>query len=437
MHSPAFTATVLAIAASWLPNVMLHRASNLSVTVVMWGVAVLITLIQTLRRIQTESRFPTKTRRLYWLSFFIMTLIAVLAICSAQWSEEPFRVLRVVAAMAMMAAGLFTVPYCCQSLRQVHHLILACVIFGAIHALFLSVCVIAWNVDRDGWTSYVSDIYGRFMGGFKHPNQTGIALSCTIPLALAVMLDKDWYSLRWRQFAAAATMIMLMGLVATGSKANLLVSGLAILVMFASFVIQRRSFIQSLKIIGAAIGLISLATVLLAASLSVLSSNTYHIMEGLVQGDFEQIRAIQHRRIIWNESIEIGMRDPWRGTGAGSRLAVAGMNDSFSHSHNWLIDYFRSLGIPGLVLVTVLVGLLAQLAIHVSRSAQFHVIEYSRFVRIGVGFGLVAYLASNMSSDSAGPSTSSFLGIASGLCFALLVDPYSYLTPRVKMSRRQ
>jgi O-antigen ligase len=426
MPSPAYIAAIVAIMASWLPRIIIHEGLGLSVTVAAWAVAVVVVLLSTFMKRPSTTRFQRTTTRLYWQHFCVLFATAALAAFSMRWSSEPLRAMRVIVAFAIVTAGLIVVPSCCRSVRQVHQLILICVIAGLVNAVFLTVCVVAWNIDSFEWIKSVPSVYGRFFAGFKNPNQAGIALSCTFPLAMAVGMEPKYFSTRIRQMTAVAALVLLMGLIATGSKANILLAAVSLIVMAATVIVQKRNFKQSIRLAIA----IPVATVLLCAVfamlLSVLSPHAFDILYNLVFGDLEDTRTLTHRRIIWHESIQDGLELPWTGVGAGVPITVAGIKENLSHSHNWFVDYFRTLGFPGLVLAVLMVGLLVRLAIQVIKPGQYGGIEFSRFIRVGAALSLINYVLSNMSSDSVGPSTSAFLAITAGLNFTLLVDPYVY-----------
>lgn len=426
MPSPAYLVAIVAIMASWFPRIVVHQGLDLTVTVVAWAVAVVVVLLSSFRNRPSASRFHRKTSRLYWRHFCVLFATAALAAFSMRWSEEPQRALRVVASVAIVIAGLIVMPSCCRSVRQVHHLILFCIFAALVNAIFLTTCVVAWNIESVQWIKSVPSVYGRFFAGFKNPNQAGMGLSCTIPLAMAVVMERKYFPVRIRQLTAAATLVLLMGLIATGSKANILLSIVSLVVLAATLVFQKRDWKESIRL---AIAIPVLTVVVVAVFiflLSILSPYSFNILHNLVFGDLDETRTLTHRRVIWNESIMIGWELPWTGTGAGVPISVAGIKENLSHSHNWLIDYFRTLGVPGFALAALLIGLLIQLASRVVRPDQHGGIEYSRFIRVGTALSLVNYILSNMSSDSMGPSTAAFLAIAAGLNFTLLVDPYVY-----------
>ncbi|MEM6365634.1 MAG: O-antigen ligase family protein [Planctomycetota bacterium] len=427
MRSPASVATLIAIAASWYPAIMVNDGLSLSITLVAWLLAAAVAFASILSNRGGEPRFPRDVRKSYWLLLLLLALMSGWAAASSQWSEEPHRVFRVIGACTIIASAIIAIPYGCQSVWHGHQIMLACVLMGAFNAAFLTICVLAHQSHLLSWIENVPNLFGRFMGGFKHPNQAGIALSATFPLTIAVALEKHFFSIVWRRFAIVSTILMLFGLIATGSKANILLSGITLITLAVVASLSQGTWIRRLKLMSAFVGSIVLVTTLFAIALQSFSPGAFRNLTTISRGDIDQVRTVQNRRFIWYESVLIGRRQPWRGTGAGSRFTVRGLKKNFSHSHNYFVDTFRATGIPGLIISLSLIIAVVLIARKVVSGTTQSSLEYARLMRWAIVLSVANYVLSNMSSDSVGPSTSAFLGIATGICLIALTDPYVYL----------
>ena len=100
-------------------------------------------------------------------------------------------------------------------------------------------------------------------------------------------------------------------------------------------------------------------------------------------------------------------------------LSIADRDVDLSHSHNVVLDTMRTMGIPGLVAVSIFLIACLFLCLFqflVALSAK-RVSRVERMTLIGLVIGVVSYIVANMSSDSFGPSTSPVFWIT--LCVSL------------------
>jgi len=128
--------------------------------------------------------------------------------------------------------------------------------------------------------------------------------------------------------------------------------------------------------------------------------------------DVNSPHSIQSRGELWSQSLQDLTDHPLIGTGAGQTLEMPNsLLPNVSHSHNVVIDYARTLGVPGLILITF--QILIILAVCASTTLKALNATTSRWndriLAVGLSFGPVAYVGANFSSDSFGPTTSPFL----------------------------
>ena len=156
-----------------------------------------------------------------------------------------------------------------------------------------------------------------------------------------------------------------------------------------------------------------LATALLvlggALLLSLFNPRALRIMLTFLSQDGE-VASLVSRDQLWKYSFQQFLLDPVTGQGAGQPINIFFREESVPHSHNVLLDYLRTLGAPGFLMMLTVLGTAATLsvatifrALRATASARRH-----RVLCIGLAVGALSYIAANMSSDSMGPSTSPF-----------------------------
>jgi O-antigen ligase len=239
----------------------------------------------------------------------------------------------------------------------------------------------------------------RAFGFFKNPNQLGIAISTVLPVAVAMLFAARRHRLPW----AACVTFLLLGLMASGSKANLLVSAASLplcLVLFSviSFSGPKRVLMVIVTVAGClvmgALG-VQLLSILNPRALSLLG-------EAVVEG--EATPSLVTRSVVWADSFKAFRANPILGVGAGTRV------HGLAHSHNLLLDYARILGVPGVVVISVkLAAIIAVCAASIRLALRSETADLGdRYLCIGTAIGPIAYIGANFSSDSLGPTTSPF-----------------------------
>ena len=255
----------------------------------------------------------------------------------------------------------------------------------------------------------------RASGFFKNPNQFGMVLSTMFPVATAFLLVERRRRLLW----AVCWLLLLLGLVACGSKTNLILSSLSLVTMLCAFSLVAYTGAQRMMMIVISI----FATIVLilggAALLSLFNPRALRIMLTFLSQDGE-VASLISRDQLWRYSFQQFLIDPILGQGAGQPISIFFREETVPHSHNVLLDYLRTLGAPGFLVMLTILSTAACLsvisiwsAIWASTAATGH-----RIFCIGLGVGGISYMAANMSSDSMGPSTSPFFWLVLYLGFA-------------------
>jgi O-antigen ligase len=331
-------------------------------------------------------------------------LLIACSLVSAYGVDVPFRAARPIVTLITAFALYFLVVGTVTRRRLLLYVSVMCFALAATNILTVAAFVEPTLAD------IIFQHKDRAFGFFKNPNQLGIALSTVLPVAVAMLFAARGHRLLW----GACTLFLFLGLVASGSKANLLVSAVSLpfcLILFSiiSFSGGKRVLMVGVTVAGCLIA--GGGAVLL---LSVLNPRALNLL-GRVVVEGEATHSLVSRSVVWADSIDLFFANPILGSGAGTSI------DGLSHSHNLVLDYARTLGVPGLVLVSIkLAVILAVCAATILLALRSKTSDLGdRYLCIGMAMGAVAYFGANLSSDSLGPTTSPFfysvlfLGLAS------------------------
>lgn len=335
--------------------------------------------------------------------------LIVWSLLSALGTPAPLRASRYIA--TLIAA--FAVYFLVRSTVTRARIILYVDLLAAGLAATSAISLLAYQID--GLHEIIFRGTDRAAGFFKNPNQFGMAISTTIPAVMALLLADA----RRRPFRVACLSLMLLGLVASGSKTNLLLAwGAMLAVLCGHSLIYHTGGRRIAMLVLYLIGSLLIAGLGIFA-LSILNPRALVIMSEFFSGD-GNVDSLMTRSFLWTYSFDQFMADPILGQGAGQRIDIFYREADVSHSHNVLIDYMRTLGAPGLLAVTVMIGavvtinLLSMAGALRSKSGS----PPPRLICLGLSLCCVNYVAANMSSDSFGPSTSPFFWIFAYLSFA-------------------
>lgn len=255
----------------------------------------------------------------------------------------------------------------------------------------------------------------RAAGFFKNPNQFGMAISTTMPAVMALILAER----RRRGLRLMCLLLLLLGLVASGSKTNLLLAWGSILAVLCGYSIISHKGLHRVGMIALyLVGSVMFAGLGIAA-LTLLNPRALEIMAEFFSGE-GKIDSLLTRSFLWGYSFDQFLTDPILGQGAGQKIDIFYREADVSHSHNVLLDYMRTLGAPGLMAVSVMISAVVMVCLlSIGRALRSDSGPApARLICLGLSLCCLNYVAANMSSDSFGPSTSPFFWIFAYLSFA-------------------
>jgi len=252
----------------------------------------------------------------------------------------------------------------------------------------------------------------RSSGLLKNPNQYGMVLSMSVSIA-ALLTGFGWR----RLFSGTMLIAILCGLALSGSKTNIVIGLLLMsLSLCYSFLASRRYL--TLLIITPLIGAVVLYFGI--PILEYINPRAASILVEYVEpGDGgDGVKSIDQRKQLWSYSIDTIINKPFFGEGTSQHIVVYGQ--THTHSHNVFLDYGRTMGVPALMLIllmvfSILFFVVSTLLTMVRDRPTDADAMFNRALVVGCGFTVVSYVLSNQMSDSFGPSTSCFFWMAVGV----------------------
>lgn len=352
------------------------------------------------------------------LSLLALCLIflIVLSMLSAIQAEDLFRTLRPIAASIFGLAILYSITNLPPTGSTLTRLINLLIWSATVSSIFATA---AYFYPPLG--SIFFGLSDRTAAFFKHPNQFGIALSLIIPVLAAVILAE-----RYRPYRMLQMILIFMGLVFSGSKTNLAisaasVSAVTLIVLYKQGVLRRFPFILPLVIT-------TLAMLLVGGfyALGELNPRAQRLMQNVADG--ESIQSFDARKRIWAKSIQDGLDNPFLGVGPGQPV----FGDRMPHSHNVILEMFRTLGLPGLLITTAMILLVIALSCSTLMQSAKTRHTHPRYsaIAVGLAFGTLNYIAANQFSDSFGPSTQPLFWACVGLLLGIRAMKNSRSTPQ-------
>jgi len=382
---------LLLIVSIWFPGATRIAGTDGSLSFLLALFCALVSIVsyaETARRLnRTEAALATAV---------LMTsgFIIVLSLLSMLYADNPIRTMRAVFAQVFgfaiipAVAAISTRP---KGFEAVDRIVMAMIIMSVATS-----CLVTIGLGDAKFAD-------RAEGYFKHSNQLGIALSAGLPLIAARLVTAR----RHRILLLGCLAAVLLGLVKSGSKTNLVVGVVGLGVFFGLYSIYL--VVRKQKPVAVILGVIA-APVLLEASLVTLQSvnpRAYKLLELQLSGG--EAHSIVSRQRLWEISIDLGLSHPFIGVGAGQPVG-----DIAPHSHNLFIDYFRTLGVPGVALVSVIALLVTAYLVSAVLCTLFGNDDRSEdatevnVMVLGTAASVWNYLVANQMSDSFGPSTAPF-----------------------------
>ncbi len=164
-----------------------------------------------------------------------------------------------------------------------------------------------------------------------------------------------------------------------------------------------------------------------------LNPRAYRLLMTQVSGG--EAHSMVSRERLWTISIDLGLAHPFTGVGAGQPIG-----DIAPHSHNLFIEYFRTLGVPGVGLITIMVLLIVIFLVSavvptlMGHGESRHA-TVTNVMLLGSAVCVWNYLVANQMSDSFGPSTAPFFWIPLALLIAYRSMQRSPVAAKADQSR--
>ena len=389
--SPMLQASVLLLIVSiWFPGATRIAGTDGSLSFLL---ALFCALLSIVAYAETARRLHRVEAALATAVLTISAFIIVLSLLSMLYADNPLRTMRAVFAQVFgfaiipAVAAISTRP---KGLVAVDRVVMTIVIMSVVTS-----CLVAIGLGDARFAD-------RAEGYFKHSNQLGIALSAGLPLIAAKMVS----SRKHRVLLLGCLVAVLLGLVKSGSKTNFVlgVVGLGMFFgLYSIYLIRRKK--SPIKIIVGTIAAPILLQVSLMA-LQFLNPRAYNLLALQLSGG--EAHSVVSRQRLWSISIDLGLSHPFMGVGAGQPVG-----DIAPHSHNLFIDFFRTLGVPGVALVSIMVLLVMAYLVSSVLCTLFgndrgeHAAEVNVMV-LGTSVSVWNYILANQMSDSFGPSTAAF-----------------------------
>lgn len=347
-------------------------------------------------------------------------LIIVLSLLSMLHADNPMRAMRAIFAQIF---GYATIPaVAALSTRPNGQVLLDRLVTAMVVMSVATACLVVGGLGGGRFAD-------RAEGYFKHSNQLGIALSAGLPLVAARLVTTR----KHRLLLAGCMVAVLLGLVKSGSKTNFVVGVIGLGLFFALYAIylavrRQRPLTVVAGVIAAPVAL-QMALVILQS----LNPRAYRLLMTQVSGG--EAHSMVSRERLWTISINLGLAHPFTGVGAGQPIG-----DIAPHSHNLFIEYFRTLGVPGVGLITIMVLLVVIFLVSavvptlMGQGESRHA-TVTNVMLLGSAVCVWNYLVANQMSDSFGPSTAPFFWIPLALLIAYRSMQRSPVPAEVDRSR--
>lgn len=332
-----------------------------------------------------------------------LSVIAILALLSATYALEPFRVFRVAYGQFL---GVLILAYALSvsDPQRVGRRLTQVLIWGA--TLSCALVLVAYFLPPLGRALFKGG--DRTAALFKHSNQFGIALSTCLPAIIAAAFVADRRKL---MVSLAQVLLILMGLILSGSKTNIILAAGSCGIMVMLILHHRGILVRSPHMAILVVGLAIAIGIGGFFALEEFNPRSKRLITAFAEGG--SIQSTEARAHLWKLSLEDGNANPLTGVGAGQRLS----NRLYTHSHNVELDYFRTLGFPGLFAILTVIILIMSTAWR-TLASSFRISPNGPpkdILALGYAFGAINYILANQLSDSFGPSTVPLLWLCAGL----------------------
>lgn len=237
---------------------------------------------------------------------------------------------------------------------------------------------------------------GRSQALLRNPNQFAMMLSSVMPLASVRLLDRN------KAVDLILFAFLIFGIIATGSKANIIISLCAVgAIYYVNAVIKNRNvLIITAKLFSLTLMLLMLIIVGLNL-LQEINPRTLRELTILFSEDFESVRAIKTREDTWKDVINLVNNSFW-GLGLGNEMKYLG----WPHAHNVFFQFYFVMGYSGLILIS---NIILSIILYGYEIIKKYISECNDAILtlkvVAIFLGLLSYIAANQTSDSFGNTT--------------------------------
>ena len=323
-----------------------------------------------------------------WLA---IALAAFGAWLSMFGTPDPERAFRVLLPMAYGAVTIFALRR--AGVTVAVRLVLALLVSGTAALAFgLAIAV-------TGATQPVVMFLYRFKAFFENPNQLALVLAVVWPISIALLLTAT--SVRARLYSLGMVLMLTAALLFSGGKTGMvlaLAGGCAVWLYHAA---RSGTAGKAFLALTVTVFAITLLVPIILLALSYASPITFEKVNLIITGGVSDYQSIRSRNVLWEESIRAGVLNPLTGTGAGTKVLGR------SHSHNMILDYFRGMGVTGLMAAMLMLGapIARAISFAVKTLRQDPASRRSDTLNMSFFVGASGYLLGNQISDSFSPST--------------------------------
>jgi O-antigen ligase len=279
---------------------------------------------------------PRATRFDGWIALLLAA--ALLSLLPTEYLKLSLRLLRTLLLEPLLFY--YLVVSLCSELRAVRPLAVGFVGAAAVVAALAigQVLLNTQTVEAEG--------VRRALGPFPSPNHLGLYLERALPFTVAGAL----WARRWRAVCLALSGLLAIALALTFSVGAWLGAATSLLVIAT---LAGRRALVALTLAGGALAMVSLVTLARLGVERVIGQAT---LGGTTANS---------RRLIWTAALAMLRDHPILGIGLDNflyryqleyMLPEAWAEPAISHPHNWLLQFWLELGLPGLLAV---LGLLA------------------------------------------------------------------------------
>ena len=356
-----------------------------------------------------------------WVETACIAVAILFAGLSMPASPEPARAFRVFLPMAYGVCALVIFRSLPPLLGR--RLIYALLFSGAlVIALGLAMTPFSSLQDRVMIAGY------RFRGFFDNSNQLSLAITALWPVLIALTLSAR--SGMSRAVCLLTILVLGYALFFSGTKTGLAICFASTCILIVYYASRTGSLDSAFVSLALVLTLLVLSLPLLLMMLSWASPIAFEKVNSIFAGGIADYQSIRSRNLIWEESLRIGMASPWVGEGAGARILEK------SHSHNMILDYFRGMGVFGMMsaLVLLLAAGVRTVGYLVSTWGKGRTDRTRESIIMALYLGAFGYLIGNQLSDSFSPSTA-FIFWAAYVCAYVSAAPAARRIVRARAVR--